>query len=311
MYNMGRNRFIYLLAALGLLTPHLAAQQESNKVIHVTSTRYAKPLVEKWASEYVKHASPLKIEVITDSSPVGRRDRHLTGSGVKQHDIGQQETHIGRYALLPVTSDENSGLNNLIKKRLNEKRLEELFFVSSDIADEPSKQDQLFHSLTIYSGNNADSFAGTFASHFDFAATDLRGKKVAGDDLFLLEAIKKDKSGITFNSLSYLFDSETRLLKDGLALIPLDLKKEQRELFDNPDVDGFIDLLEKERVSLIPLGDISIGFDSDNAEARNFIEWILTEGQEFNREYGFLRADEKVLSTQLRELAEGHLTASY
>ena len=308
--NMRQNRFIYLLVALGLITPHLAAQQESDNVIQVKSSRHARPLVEKWASEYEKRGVPVKIEVVTDSSPAGNSDMHVSGAALKQHDTEQQVSSIGRYALLPVTSEENSGLNQLRKKRINEKRLEELFFESSEPNGEPSKPDQLFHSLTIYSGNNADSFAGTFASHFDFTTTDLRGKKIAGDDLYLLEAIRRDNSGITFNSLSYLFDVETRLLKDGLALLPLDLKKEQRELFNRPDVDDFIDLLEKERISLIPLGEISVGVDPQNAAVKSFLRWILTEGQEYNREYGFLRADEKVLATQLRELADDQLTAS-
>ena len=36
--NMRQNRFIYLLVALGLITPHLAAQQESDNVIQVKSS---------------------------------------------------------------------------------------------------------------------------------------------------------------------------------------------------------------------------------------------------------------------------------
>ncbi|WP_352422797.1 hypothetical protein [Proteiniphilum sp.] len=310
---MKKVRFIRLsLVAAVLFSTNVIAQQNPKEVVYIKSARFATPLIEKWASEYQRVNPQIEIK-FTEGQSSGK-DVDLSFVTSINEEEPENDTHIisytGRYALLPVTNVGNPLLGELNQKRLNGKRLENLFFendVFDEKSDSPNKQK---YDITIYSGTNNNSFASAFATHFGYAAADIKGRKISGDDIFLINAIQKDNSGVTFNNLGYIFDIETRGLKNGLALIPLDLKKEQREILQEADIDKTIALLEKERISLIPVGNIGFTYQENNVRAKRFLKWILSEGQKYNQEYGFLKIEETILSAQLKEIEDLLLTST-
>lgn len=307
----------FIQVAVLLLFPasvSFAAQPDSKKeVIHVNSARFAAPLVEKWASEFEKADRSVEITVSIDpGAGEGEFDLYFVGpASEKEENVNQNVIYTGRYALLPVANESNPLLNELGRKGLNSKKLEELFFemgLSEGYADSSKEPQQ---EITIYSGNNADSFAGLFATHFGYSPADIRGKRISGNDIYLINAVQKDNAGATFNSLGYLFDTGTRALKSGLALLPLDLKKEQQEALSSANVDQTIALLEKENIPLIPVEHIGFAYQSDNASAKRFLNWVLEEGQKYNREFGFLKTEPNLLAAQLKETEEPHYSAAY
>src|SRR5690554_542274 len=307
----------FIQVAVLLLFPasvSFAAQPDSKKeVIHVNSARFAAPLVEKWASEFEKADRSVEITVSIDpGAGEGEFDLYFVGpASEKEENVNQNVIYTGRYALLPVANESNPLLNELGRKGLNSKKLEELFFemgLSEGYADSSKEPQQ---EITIYSGNNADSFAGLFATHFGYFFSDIRGKRISGNDIYLINAVQKDNAGATFNSLGYLFDTGTRALKSGLALLPLDLKKEQQEALSSANVDQTIALLEKENIPLIPVEHIGFAYQSDNASAKRFLNWVLEEGQKYNREFGFLKTEPDLLAAQLKETKEAHYSAAY
>ena len=269
-----------------------SASNDNKEVIIIESSRFAAPLVEKWANEYEKYNPNIEI-IFTEGDQLSEVDLSLVSSTyIDSSDSNENKfTHTARFALLPVTNSENPFLNELSRKRLNNKTIRELFFDSYKFDDNNNSSKTPKYDITIYSGNNSDSFAEAFASHFGYLKADLKGRKISGDDIFLINAVQKDNEGITFNNLSYIYDIETRNIKDGIALIPLDLKNEQREVLNEANIDKTITLLEEETIPLIPIKSIGFISENDNEEAQKFIEWVLTEGQKFNREFGFLKSD--------------------
>lgn len=261
--------------------------QASKEVLVIESSRFTTPLAKKWATEYVKYNPNIEIVFSQDDQS---SDADLSLVSATSND-GSEFTHTARFALLPVTNSENPFLNELSRKRLNNKTIRELFFDNYNFEDNNNSSEEPKYDITIYSGNNADSFAEAFASHFGYSKADLKGRKISGNDIFLINAVQKDNEGITFNNLSYIFDIETRNIKEGIALIPLDLKKEQWEVLDEANIDKTISLLEEETIPLIPIESIGFISENENEEAQKFIEWVLTEGQKFNREFGFLKSD--------------------
>lgn len=313
---MKKVRFIRLsvvaiLASTLLFSGSAVAQQSSKEVIYVKSARFATPLIERWATEYVKANPQVEVKFAEQSSAEAPNLSLISSAnGNEAEKINQIVSYTGRYALLPVTNAENPFLSELNRKRLNGKRLESLFFDGDALDGNDDSSNKQKHDITIYSGNNSNSFAGPFASHFGYSTADIRGRKISGDDIFLINAIQKDHTGITFNNLSYIFDTETRGLKKGIALIPLDIKKEQREILEQADIDKTIALLEKESVSLIPVENIGFVYRDNNNQAKKFLKWILVEGQKYNQEYGFLKTEEGIVTAQLKEIEDLLLTAS-
>lgn len=274
-------------------------ESSSNKeVITIKSTRFAIPLVEKWANEYEKVYPGVDIVIANSKDLKDAADLSLE-SLIGFDDSNKKEDNLinaARFALLPISNSENPYLKELNKKRLNSKGIRELFFENGELEDIDKSSKEVKYDVTVYSGNNSDSFAEAFASHFGFLKADLKGRKISGDDIFLINAIQKDNEGITFNNLSYIFDINTRSLKNGVALIPLDIRKDLREILEEADVDKTITLLENETIPLIPIENIGFISESNNQEAEKFIEWVLSEGQKYNREYGFLKAEYEQLA---------------
>lgn len=274
-------RLIYFTAVL-LLSGSVFAQQE--KVV-IESSRFAVPLAEKWAEEYEKVNPGVDIVLIKGNSSDDEVDLSLSSLG---------NIPAARFALLPVTNVNNPNLKELNRKKLNSKDISELFFVGNVLESSAGSNNTEFD-LTVYSGNNSDSFAEAFASHFGYMKADIKGKRISGDDIFLVNAIQKDNEGVAFNNLSYIFDVETRNLKEGLAIISLDIKNEHIKVLGEENIDKAIDLLENESISLIPIETFGFISEKENNEAARFLDWVLTEGQKYNKEYGFLRVSHEHL----------------
>lgn len=300
---MKKFRLIQLAIAVLLFATVSFAQESKREVIYVESARFATPLLEKWASEYEKEYPEVEIIFTKGRSSDEKADLSLVSSAddVTGGKSGQTVLLAGRYALLPVANAENPLLENSGRKGLNKDRLENLFFDKGvlDGLGDPSSEEQT-REITVYSGHKPESFAGAVAAHFGYSTADFRGRKILGDDVFLIQAILKDQTGITFNSLNYVFDTETRKLKEGLALLPLDLKKNEREILAEGNLDQIIALIEEQNIPLFPVENIGFVYKDNNRAAKEFLRWILSEGQSYNHEYGFLQTEETVLTAQLK-----------
>ena len=114
---------------------------------------------------------------------------------------------------------------------------------------------------------------------------------------------------MAYNNLAYLFDTKSRKLKDGIALLPLDLKKETKGILSG-DLDLVIDVLEKNHIETIPVEQIGFLYSQQTTrkDVSDFLKWVLTDGQKYNHAEGFLTLDKQVLTEQTNRLSERLLT---
>jgi ABC-type phosphate transport system substrate-binding protein len=306
---------LFLTIALintAIISPAIAGDGNKDKdsktqVIYIESVKYALPLLEKWVTEYNSTNPEVQVEWAAKNSEnidlriVANVDSNSSG------DDGKSITYIGRSALLPVTTKENPLYEQIARKKFGKKELKRLFFADDPFGEEEPSKDKFKEQLTVYSGSGRSSGATFFASHFGQSSADFRGKKIQGDDIYLLQAIVKDPTGITFNNLSYIYDLNDRQLKDNIALLPLDVKKDYLEVLKSENLDRTISLLENEKVELVPVLNIGFSYDKE-VEVGQFLSWIITKGQKFNHEFGFLQVDEKTLSHQKNILGNNLLT---
>jgi ABC-type phosphate transport system substrate-binding protein len=278
-----------LLTVAGILQAVTAGAQES---FTISSAKFVTPLAEKWVAEYSKINPGMQIRIAN-----GKETAVDVNISVFNGESDSEAQTVARYAILPITGKNNSLLSDLRKKKLNGKRLKELYFEKSILDDdyEPEKEDR--YQATVYAGCHQHSCCRAFASHFGFEPNALKGKKIAGDDIFLNHAIAKDNSGVSFNNLNYVFDLQSRRLKDDIAILPLDLKKEYSEILAESDLDKTLELLEEKKIDLIPIEELRFETASaDNAEIQKFLQWVRTEGQAFNHQFGLLKAEDRNLA---------------
>ena len=303
---MKTNYLFKVLLALFISTTAFAAENVAKESIVISGTKFTYPLIEKWIAEYAKVNPNVNIKLTAKTNSDQAVDLNIIAHQPAQNELqsNQEIVYTGRYALLPVTNNNNPILAAVSKKGLNKKELDKLFFEVVDYeSDEPAPKSKF--RATIYSRENQSCASTALAGYFGHQSSEIRGKKVFGDDIYLISAVKKDSIGLTFNNLGYLYDVNSRKLKTDIALLPLDLKREAKPILSG-DLDDVLRVLESTKVETVPVEKIGFIYSSQNSkkELTAFLKWVLADGQKFNHEKGFLNLDKQALAEQENRLSE-------
>jgi phosphate transport system substrate-binding protein len=169
----------------------------------------------------------------------------------------------------------------------------------SEIAGNDSK-----YKVHVYTRSDSCGAAETWAQYLGGKQEDLQGIGVYGDP-GLAEAVRKDPLGIGYNNLNYAYDFKTGLPPKGLRIVPVDLN-------ENGRVDPEEDLKTKNRaIQAIasgiypspPARDLYL-LTKDNLKGltKEFIRWILTDGQRYVEEIGYIKITKNQVNLALKKL---------
>ena len=279
----------------------------NSSVRTIKAPRFARPLVEKWISEYAKVEPGIQFIVAKGS----QQDIDLNVVFDNQETNTKDFSHIvyfGETAVLPITARSSEAARLLEGKHLNSKKLKQLYFLNDDF-DEDVKKIKQFERLVIYSGSNASSVAVSFAQNLGEEASSFRGKRISGDELFLNTALSKDPLGVSFNALPNIFDLKSRHVKDDLSIVSLDLKKGLSDSFsDQGNLDTVLQLLENGKPAEVAIEKVGISYNVADDAVSHFLEWVLENGTKYNHEFGLLNLDRKVTEIQIQQV-KTHFTA--
>ena len=297
---------------LSINISHIWAEGNStntSSVRYVKAPRFARPLVEKWITEYAKTQPGVEFQIAKGNQNQGSIDLNIVFDN--QESNAKDFSHIvyfGEFAVLPITASGSEAAKVLEGKHLNSKKLKQLFFLDDEF-DEDVKKIKQFEQLVIYSGSNATSVASSFAHNFGEESSNFRGKRISGDDLFLNTALAKDPLGVSFNALPNIFDLQSRHVKSDLSIIGIDVKKNLEENFsDKATLDELIAILENDRVSEVAIEKIGVSYNEGDEALNQFLQWVLINGTKYNHEYGLLNLDNKVAQIEIDKI-KNSLTA--
>ena len=261
----------------------------ASSVRYVKAPKFARPLVEKWITEYAKTHPGVVFQIAKSNQNQGNIDLNVVFDN--QDTNSEDFSHVvyfGEFAVLPITASGSEAAKVLEGKHLNSKKLKQLYFLNDDF-DEDVKKVKQFEKLVIYSGSNATSVASSFAHNFGEESTNFRGKRISGDDLFLNTALAKDPLGVSFNALPNIFDLKSRHIKNDLTIIGLDVKKNLEESFsDKATLDELILALENGKVQEVAIEKIGVSYNESDDAVNKFLEWVLADGTKYNHEFGLL-----------------------
>ena len=297
-------KLVSIIAAvlvLGLTNAWAEGNSTNSGVRTIKSPRFARPLIEKWIEEYAKTEPGVEFQIVKGSGNQDNIDLNVTYSDNQDSNekLFSHIVYFGETAVLPITARSSEAARLLEGKHLNSKKLKQLFFLNDDF-DEDVKKIKAFENIIIYSGSNASSVASSFAHHFGEESSSFRGKRISGDDLFLNTAISKDPLGVTFNTLSNIFDLKSRHLKSNLSLVGLDLKKElANSLNDEGSLDDVLNALENGSPAEVTIEKVGVTFNDADDAVNHFLQWVLENGTKYNHEYGLLNLDRKEAGTQI------------
>lgn len=279
-------------------------ESEAQNTVTVSSPRFARPLIQRWITEYEK-ANPQKHIVLAKGNADSDVRLVLTGEGTE----GTAVVFFGQYAILPVTTSGSEADKLLAKKEWNKKSLKRLFFQQDEL-DALENGQQKTIDVNVYAANGKTSVSEAYAKHFGLSVADYRGKRISGDEAFLNTAIGKDTKGVTINALPNIFDLDSRHVKSGLSIVALDVKSDYAAALGNGALlDQTLKLLEEKDIDEVPVDKIGFAYDSLNPAALAFISWVLHNGTAYNHQYGLLNLSPKDLAQQTHSVENATLTA--
>ena len=287
----------YLIALILGLQFTLSANAQDVETISLRVPGFAKPLVENLANEYSKSHTGVEFRFVSAKSKDAGNILILT--------VDEQAVNFARYAVLPVAVKGSEAEKLTASHRLNARKLRSLFFVAEDEDfEEQSKAEQKIH---IYTGNSQQSASRVYATYLKEEVNAYKGKKISGDDSYLIAAISRDPLGVTVNYLSNIFDIESRQPGSDLTILPLDLDKHGRQVLDAANLDNIISLLEEQEYAEIPVGTVGFSYDHTNRTVNDFVSWVLTNGTSELHHYGLLSLPQNELSAQIQRIVNREL----
>lgn len=275
----------------------------ASSVRYVKAPRFARPLVEKWITEYAKTQPGVEFQIAKGNQSQDNIALNVVFDN--QNTEREEFSHVvyfGEFAVLPITASGSEAAKVLEGKHLNSKKLKQLYFLNDDF-DEDVKKIKQFEKLVIYSGSNASSVATSFAHNFGEESSNFRGKRISGDDLFLNTALAKDPLGVSFNALPNIFDLKSRHIKENLTIIGIDVKKSLEDSFsDKASLDELILALENGKVSEVAVEKIGVSYNIADDAVNQFLSWVLAQGTKYNHEFGLLNLDNKLAQAQINKV---------
>jgi phosphate transport system substrate-binding protein len=275
------------------------------------------PMTMKWVEEYQKANPRVKIDVQAGGAGKGMADvlAGMVDIGMVSRDVHPAEVEKGALALA-VTKDAVVGTVNAANPLLK------------DILGRGAKRDGLIGlwitgavttwgqvigtadqtKVQVFTRSDACGAADTWAAYMGKRQEDLQGVGVYGDP-GVADAVRRDPLSVGFNNVNFAYDAKTKKPIEGLAILPLDQNGNgtidpEENVYATRDrlcaaiADGAYPSPPARDLYFVTKGVPA----SDVVKA--FLRWVLTEGQTYVPETGYINLPQDKLQKGLT-LLEG------
>jgi len=268
----------------------------------------------RWAEEYQKIHLELVFDISAGGAGKGMADAlgGVVDIGMVSREITPEEEAKGAF-WVAVTKDAvfpTMNANNPVKDRLLQKGLTRQIFYNIFISGKITTwgqaigDTQVQDPIHVYTRSDAAGAPETWAKYLGKKQEDLLGVGVYGDP-GLVEAVAKDPLGIGFNNLGYAYDQASGLPVSGIWIIPIDSNEnnlvDEDELLDTKA--KAIEAVATNHYPSPPARELYlVTKGKPSGVVLDFIRWILTDGQKFVGEAGFIQLTGSQLQESLQKL---------
>jgi phosphate transport system substrate-binding protein len=274
------------------------------------------PMTVRWAEEFRKENPDVKIDISAGGAGKGMADA-LSGMvdlgmfsrGVTkvEEDKGAWKVAVCKDAVLPTINSKNPFLNEIKAKGLQQKDFQAIFTQQKkwDWSDFPTITSQKLP-ISVYTRSDACGAAQMWAEYLGTNQESLNGIGVFGDP-GMADAVRSDLNSIGFNNVIYVYDINSRTKYEGLEVLPIDLNDngviDPEENFYGT-LDEIMDAIGEGIYPSPPARDLYL---ISNGKPQNelviaFIEWILTSGQQYIHEAGYVQLSDEKISAEIAKM---------
>jgi len=259
------------------------------------------PLMIEWTTKYHSLHPNIKFEVSAGGAGKGMTDalNNLVDIGMVSREIFAEEIDKGavwvavaKDAVVITINSDNPVIEDLNEMGITKDKLISIF-INKDITTwgELVNKSEITDTINVYTRSDACGAAVSIAQYMGYNQEDIKGTGVFGDP-GLIEAIKNDKYSIGYNNVNYVYDITTNIPINGVTVVPLDINGNgqidfQEDFYNSRDL--IIDAIAIGSYPTPPTRDLNlVTKDKFEGEVFEFIQWILTEGQDMASEFGFV-----------------------
>jgi len=272
------------------------------------------PMMIRWGEEFQILHPGVQFDISAGGAGKGMADA-IGGAvdiGMVSRDIHPEEVELGAFwvavakdAVFLTVNEKNPVWDDLQQKGISQATLVRIYITGEittwgQIVGRPEVTD----AIHVFTRSDACGAAATWASYLGGKQEDLLGIGVYGDP-GVLDAVIKDPAGIGFNNLNYAFDFDTGLPVTGARISPLDINAngiaDPEEVYSTKEI--AVDAVALDRYPSPPARDLNLVTKGQpEGLTQAFIIWILTDGQQYLSEMGYVALPQDKLDIELNKL---------
>jgi phosphate transport system substrate-binding protein len=308
------------LISLGLAIPAFSAEgvpppQALDGTISISGAWALYPMVLKWAEEFKNLNPKVTIDVQAGGAGKGMADvlSGMADLGMVSRDIHPEETAKGALAfavtkdgVVATLSAKNPYLAEILKKGIDRRRLIDIWSGDKAVTWGQVLGTSVAAPVRVFTRSDACGAGETWAAYFGKKQEELGGIGVYGDP-GVADAVRREPLGIGYNNINFAYDPKTLKPVDGLVIAPIDLDGNGR-LDDAERVyatrDDITAAIARNVYPSPPARDLYLvakGKPAKKAVAE-FLRWVLTDGQRYVPETGYIPLSVEKLKVSLDTL---------
>jgi phosphate transport system substrate-binding protein len=296
--------------------------QQEKGTIKISGAFALYPMMKKWADEYQLLHPNITIDVQSGGAGKGMTDalNKVVNIGMVSRDINQSEIQKGAFwvsvtkdAVVATINAENPVINSILSKGITQKQFREIFINRTittwgQLVGDPTNND----TIRVYSRSDSCGAADTWAKYLGkYKQDDLTNNADAainGDDQ-LAQSIVADPLGIGFNNIGYVYDATSYKYNGKIQPVPIDLNgngilDSNESFYQNRTV-----LVAAINNNIFPSpparNENIVTYKNFTGITKDFVYWILTDGQQYVLDAGYVQLPNDVIQQQLTYLQTG------
>ncbi len=312
-------KWMTLVTLLGLLlmaggcgkrAPAAGAKLEGT--IRISGAFALYPMMVRWGEEFQKINPGVRVDISAGGAGKGMADAlaGLVDLGMISREVKPEEIQQGAvYA--PVVKDTvvaivnagNPAAAQLLATGLKKSAFTSLWMKGealtwAQVASGPAQPVQ------VYTRSDACGAAETWAKYLGGKQEDLKGTGVYGDP-GIADAIKQDVGSIGYSNLNYAFDMTSGKPVAGLVVVPIDVN-ENGKVDPEEQIDTKVKTVAAIKAGVYPSPPSRDLFlvtkDKFTGLTLAFVRWILTDGQQYVDEAGYVRLLDSQIADAIKAL---------
>lgn len=309
-----------LLAAMVVATSLSGCTGASNR-IRISGAFALSPMMDKWVQEYRKVNSSVTFDIQAGGAGKGMTDAlsRVVEIGMVSREIRDSEAAQGAFwvsvckdAVVATINTDNPVFDLIQEQGLSQATLVGIFIDRNITTWGQAVGSNNTDPIHVFTRSDSCGAAETWAKYLgNYTQGDLTATadSAANGDDQLAQSVVRDRLSIGFNNIGYVYD-ENSLKYDGkITPVPLDL-----------NANGTLDDAEKvyqNRASIVsaintgaypspPARNLHlVTYQQFTGITKDFVRWILTDGQEFVLDAGYVRLSNETIAEQLQYLESG------